>query len=355
MKDKCGEVYNRNLAEKSKLDELLKIELDALTGRNTFREGGAIVNSFYDLIDRFSADKIKSNKKKKNDSKTLGTLATYRVVKSRLEKFEKETRFPVNFGNLGERFFNKFTDWMAGEKFAPNTIQKTVKILKVFLKQAKKEGQLKDDYFLDFSYEGEKVDDVALDRNEIDRLYKYDFSRNTTLERVRDLFIFGCSTGLRISDFSNIQPHNIITVGGRKRIRIVTQKTKTTVEIPCDRYVLEIFKKYRANPNSLPETISDQKFNQYIKKAARAAGLTETSRKINDPEKELCDLISSRTCRKSLCTNLYKEGFPIAMLMQISGHASESSFLNYIRIRRSEAAETLEGFYAKRDAEKNGN
>ena len=50
------------------------------------------------------------------------------------------------------------------------------------------------------------------------------------------------------------------------------------------------------------------------------------------------ELISSHTGRRSFCTNMYKRGLPTLMIMSISGHKTEKSFLKYIKVRQEEHA-----------------
>jgi integrase len=50
------------------------------------------------------------------------------------------------------------------------------------------------------------------------------------------------------------------------------------------------------------------------------------------------DLITSHTGRRSFCTNMYKRGLPTLMIMSISGHKTEKSFLKYIKVRQEEHA-----------------
>jgi len=100
-------------------------------------------------------------------------------------------------------------------------------------------------------------------------------------------------------------------------------------------------------PDSLP-TISNQKFNDYIKFVAQLAGLTET-RKITDTrgntENEniypLYQLVTSHCCRRSYATNMFKAGVPPMLIMSATGHRTETSFLKYIRANNEDKAKLL--------------
>ena len=164
---------------------------------------------------------------------------------------------------------------------------------------------------------------------------------NKKLEEVRDHFIFGAWVGLRFSDFSNIKTENIIQIDGDYFIKMITQKTKELVIIPCNPVVMEIFDKYADRPNKLPKTISNQKFNYYIKDVCKLAEFNEKGRVSSRPKDILAELVSSHTARRSFATNYYLQGFPTIDLMKITGHKTERSFLKYIRVSKLDTAKRL--------------
>lgn len=123
-----------------------------------------------------------------------------------------------------------------------------------------------------FSFSEIDIDAVYLSDQEIQKLYKFEL-KNKTMEKIRDLFVFGCYVGLRYSDYSNVKPENIIIENGEYYIKLITQKSKELVYIPYNPVVLDIFTKYSNNPNKLPATITEQAFNRYIKKVMRMAEL----------------------------------------------------------------------------------
>jgi integrase len=74
------------------------------------------------------------------------------------------------------------------------------------------------------------------------------------------LFLIGCYTGLRYSDYSNIKPENIDIKNNLLKIK--TKRQDTTVAIPLHTVVNSILKKYNY---VLPKSISNQKTNDYLK------------------------------------------------------------------------------------------
>ncbi|WP_315820979.1 site-specific integrase [Paraflavitalea speifideaquila] len=163
-----------------------------------------------------------------------------------------------------------------------------------------------------------------------------------TLDRVRDLFMIGCYTGLRVSDYNNIKPHHI----KGKYIDLYQRKTGERVVIPIHNTVKTIIAKYGGQT---PPKISDQKINQYIKEICKLAEITETIEKqqTKGGEKvasvlEKWQLVTSHTARRSFATNMTKQGIPIQLIMKITGHKKESVFLKYIKLSALEYAEILQ-------------
>jgi integrase len=275
------------------------------------------------------------------------TIKIYNTLKNNLEAFKKEKRYNLSFENIDLAFFEDYKDYMTFEKkYATNTLSKHIRVLKSIMNDAV-ERELTKTAFIGKRYKAktEQTETVYLDKAELKRLYELDLSKETRLERVRDLFIVGCWTGLRFSDFNDISPKNI----KGDFIEIKTQKTKKTVIVPIHSYVREIMKKYVGKTeNSLPPTISNQKMNEYLKDIAKEAKFNELiSLQFTKAGKEVItnvpkySLISSHTARRSFATNMYLDNFPTISIMAITGHTTESSFMKYIRVTPKEHAEKL--------------
>ena len=162
------------------------------------------------------------------------------------------------------------------------------------------------------------------------------------MERVRDLFILGCYTGLRFSDFTQIVKENILE--GNK-IKIRTQKTNELVVIPVHPFVKEILEKYDGN---IPAPISNQKMNEFLKKVGEEAEIKEMIMSsitrggiMERNTTEKYNLITTHTARRSFATNLYLADVPAITIMKITGHKTDKSFLRYIRISQEENANKL--------------
>ena len=153
-------------------------------------------------------------------------------------------------------------------------------------------------------------------------------------------------TGCRFSDLEKIGKTDIKD----GFITFRQQKTNAKVTIPLHPVVLEILEKYEFD---LHEPISNQRFNAYVKEVAKKAEINtpETiTRTVGGSLKSEVylkhDLISSHTGRRSFCTNMYKRGLPTLMIMSISGHKTEKSFLKYIKVTQAEHAAMMKKAWA---------
>ena len=226
-----------------------------------------------------------------------------------------------------------------------NSVGKYTKTLKTFLNDATERN-----YNTNLAYKSKKfkshnkpTEQIYLTENELTALYNVDLSNNKRLDKVRDLFIIGCYTALRFSDFSRIKKDNIIENG--KILKFRTQKTDEVVYIPIHYRVSEIFKKY---DNNILPSISNQKMNAYIKEVGKLAGIDtiiikkETKGNLSiDKKYKKYELITTHTARRSGATNLYLNKVKPIDIMQITGHKTETAFMRYIRISKLENAKRL--------------
>jgi integrase len=359
----CKVAYNNELKNGIPINSTLKKYLDDYINQNEEDDNKP---SFHKLLNRFISGEIQHKGKEKSPN----TIKTYKTLQGHLLAFERVKKFVIDYNTIDLNFLYKYTSFLrsdysdaitasiADEKIkktlkslpiGQNAIAKDVQILKTVMKKAVTLGESKNLWHEheEFVAERNETDAVYLSEAEIISVFNYDLSHNKRLEGVKDLFVFGCFVGLRFSDYSNVKPEHITTVDGELYIKMITQKTGDLVVIPCNPIVKQIFEKYASNANKLPNAISNQKFNDYIKEVCGLVGLDEKGRLATDPTKPLCDCISSHTARRSFATNFYLEGFPVIDLMKITGHRTEKAFMRYIRHTKLDAAKRLNAHIKK--------
>lgn len=353
LQNECEAAYRKELKNGIPQPETLKKYLIYFLNQNKEDPNRP---TLFKLIDRFTNNEIYH----RGQSKSSNTLKKYKTVLNHLKEFEVKKKYPINFESITLDFFYKYLVFLKEKNLKPNSIAKDIQVIKTFMNEAFDLGFTKNvqHKHRKFAAAWVPVDSVYLTENQVINLYNYDLSKNKKLEQVRDLFVFGCFTGLRFADYSSVKPENIISLKDDSSdkqelfIKIVTKKTGEEVVIPCDPIVLKLFEKYKANPNRLPTSISNQKFNEYIKNACKEAKLEEKGLLVGEPDKELWECISSHSARRSFATNYYLQGFPTIDLMKITGHRTEKAFLTYIKVSKLDAAKRLSLHIKKRWSEK---
>ena len=176
-----------------------------------------------------------------------------------------------------------------------------------------------------------KSDTVYLNTDEIRELQTLDLTRDPRYDRVRDMFVIGCYTGLRFSDLTKITPQHI----ENGMIELSRSKTGKAVFIPMANDVVNILAKYN---NTLPK-ISNQKYNEYLYEVCKKSELLQKEITVNEIKggkkftitKPKHDFVCSHTARRSFATNEYKAGdLEISEIMALTGHKTEKSFYKYI-------------------------
>lgn len=270
-------------------------------------------------------------------------------------EFSSKRKKPLNFEDIDLEFYNDFTAFLTtGKEFSINTIGKHIKTLKTILNEAVERGLTDNIKFKSkkFAVLKQESDSVYLNNEELKLIQNLDLSNNTKLEKVRDLFLIGCFTGLRFSDFTNIKPENITG----DLLTIETIKTGQKVSIPIHEAIKPIFQKYMERENKpLPRTLSNQKMNEYIKELCRKVNPLNEFVSIKENKAGVTyftkyqkfELITTHTARRSFATNNFKSGLSSQVIMAITGHKTEKSFLTYIKVTPSENAEIMRLHWAK--------
>ena len=238
------------------------------------------------------------------------------------------------FDDITYSFCEDFIEWMSAKDLCANTRGSHVKFVKAAMNEAFKNKLHTNEDFRTFRKEMEQVDAVYLTNEEVTKIAELPLCG--AYKMARDLFILGCHTGMRFSDYSRLSMADI----SDGVIHFITQKCKTPVDIPAHPRVLKILESYGGTaPKMTP-----QKFNLYIKDVCKEAGITESVlvRKSGKHTRyEKWELVSSHTARSTGLTNMYKAGIPTYRCMMISGHKTEQVFLTYLRITQEENAQYL--------------
>lgn len=265
------------------------------------------------------------------------------MTMDKLNDFSKKHKYHIDYSNINLTFYGKFKAYCKGLRLkdgsvglSKNTLGGHINRLKMFLNHAKAEGWNKFEYYKNTSFKVDKETKkvVSLTENEVNKVAELELSDRqkdangiNRLELSRDLFVLGCETGLRYSDYSKINRKSIVEVvdGYNLDLRTIkTQKTKEEVVLPLSNLVMDILIKYNFN---VPKAPTNQKLNENLKTLMKLAEIDKS--------------ISTHSARRTFCTTHYHAKTPISWIMAMSGHRTETEFFKYIGVNLVENAEKV--------------
>jgi integrase len=325
--ERLKEMFDKDFRQEQKRKEPKKIDL------NTYIEN---------YIKELETGKRLTEKDKKRYSP--GTIKNFKGFQVQFNNYQNEKHKKLNFENITIDFYNDYTGYFTQKDYSLNTIGRHVKNLKTIMRAARDEG-LHQNNEIDrkhFKILKTDVDSIYLTEKEIQDIYKLDLAKEPVLDLTRDIFLVGCYTAQRFSDYSRINKTHIRELeNGTRIIELRQQKTGERVIIPIKPELLQILKKYNYN---LPKTY-EQKINENIKKVGSKAKITD-KQEIETIKGGLTvkntisknQLIKTHTARRTGATLMYLSGIPSIDIMKITGHKTEREFLKYIKVTKEQTA-----------------
>tara|TARA_R110000744_G_scaffold380133_1_gene499900 strand:+ start:499 stop:1749 length:1251 start_codon:yes stop_codon:yes gene_type:complete len=315
---------------------------------NPPKEGKQIPKDLINYID-FYIDYRKHEVKKASQKK-------FNVIKHKLQRLEKFRKKQILIADVNDNFKNEFVGYCKNELYSPNTIQRELAIIKTFCKHARFLGIETHSQLDSLRLDKAKVEKIYLTLEDLAKIENITKKQLTdSLDNAKDWLIISCYCGQRISDFMRFTDEQIRIEDGKPLLEFTQKKTNKLTTIALHPKVLEILNKRNGK---FPYAISDQKYNDYIKKVCELAELNqlvlgsknlETApnskvyRKKTGTYKKY-DLVTSHIGRRSFATNFYGI-IPTTHLINMTNHSTEAMFLNYIgKSNKDLAKETFKYF-----------
>ena len=304
----------------------------------------ALPCDFFQVFDDFVEDCGRQN------NWTDSTFEKFAAVKNHLTNF----REGLTFEFFDERGLNDYVGYLRDVKEMRNTtIGKQLSFLKWFLRWAFKKGvhqnNAYDSYKPKLKSTQKKI--IFLTWDELNRLreFKIPFNKQA-LERVRDVFLFQCFTGLRYSDVFNLRRSDIKD----DHIEVTTVKTSDSLIIELNNHSKAILDKYKdvafEDDKVLP-VITNQKMNDYLKELAEMAGIDEPIRQTYYKGNERIDevtpkyaLLGTHAGRRTFICNALALGIPPQVVMKWTGHSDYKAMKPYIDIADDIKANAMSKF-----------
>ncbi|MDO5979183.1 tyrosine-type recombinase/integrase [Flavivirga spongiicola] len=290
----------------------------------------------------------------KKNSLANQTLKNYNVVKKLLIRYENSVGYKIKILDIDLSFKNQFEKYCLEQGYANNTISRAIHSVKTICLHARYNG-------LETSYQLEKVklkevkvENIYLSFDDLEKIEKADLNAEYLIN-ARDWLIISCYLGQRISDLLRFNSNDIREEKGKPLIEFTQKKTGKIMTVPLHPKVIEVLKKKNGE---FPRTISEQKYNSYIKTVCQEAKLKEKvkgSKKVETFEGskkyrkltgiyEKWELVSSHIGRRSFATNFYGK-IPTSYLIYVTGHSTEKMFLSYIGKSNKDLAMEITNYF----------
>ncbi|MFD1292396.1 tyrosine-type recombinase/integrase [Lutibacter holmesii] len=297
----------------------------------------------------------------RKDEVTTASKVKFNVIKHKMERLQLSLNKTLFINDINQDFKSDFVKYYKLESYSQNTAQRELNIIKTFCKYARSKGVEVHPELDALKLEKEKTVKIYLSFEELEKIENADLEKDYLIN-ARDWLIISCYTGQRVSDFMRFNKEMIRlekdNEGNEKSlIEFVQKKTNKKMTIPLHNKVLELLSKRNGD---FPRPISDQRYNEFIKKVCEVAEINEQiegKKQLNisnDPKISKirnvegvypkCDLVTSHIGRRSFATNFYGD-IPTTLLINVTGHSTETMFLNYIGKSNKDLAMALTKYF----------
>ena len=290
-----------------------------------------------------------------------------------LVAYQDTNNMYLDWEDLTLSFFNRFKAYLLSKKLTTNTVVTYLNRLRTILRDAKKLHYTANDDFniSDWYPENEEVDNVYVTTERIMQLYNapldnqkwlfeqidklpltdnekegekgfFKFKKHRQwLMDARDIFVVGCLTGQRYSDYIRISTEMYYHIGNRTFIHLKQEKTGKEVYIPLNPIIDTILKR---NDGHIP-FMQRAKLTRDIRICGMFLGWNEPvtvhisqGNMTFTKQIPFCDMLKSHTCRRSFATNAYRANIPLSAIMTVTGHSSEEMLRRYLKLSTKERA-----------------
>lgn len=323
------------------------------------------------LFSAFIRDTETGKRLKKNGERIKkDSIQNYKYVLQNLIEFEEKTGFGLRIcdanklnhreylseKNYWKKFYKKYTDFLYKKGCYDNYVGQNIKVIRTFFNYLKNDKDFATGDFQRLFYvRKEEVDILVLSPEQLKFfIHNKEFEASLTpgLRRIKDIFVFGCTTGLRYSDIFLLTNKNFELQDNQWYLKIKSKKTKTFSFIKLPDYAATIYLNHR--PRSVKKAVFDSislfNFNKSIKTLGERAEFTQpvnwSREKMGRSEglkraqtasvTRFCDKMSSHMMRRTAITTLLILGMPEHLVRKISGHSHGSaSFNRYVHYAQS--------------------
>ncbi|AYN69781.1 site-specific integrase [Euzebyella marina] len=291
---------------------------------------------------------LKYHARKIENTLASGTIRNFGITEKYVNRFltKKLRTSDIYLKQLNYKFIADFETFLIGfyptghpKAMSHNTVMKHLQRLRKIITLAYHLEWIEKDPFIRWKPNFEKKQREFLSDNELSNLENYFFPLER-LERVRDLFVFSCYTGISYADMVKLTSDNIILGIDESRWIVTTrQKTKTPVKVPLLDKAESILEKYAEHPvtmvsGTLLPVLTNEKINLYLKEIAHAVGIKKN--------------LTFHMARHTFATTVtLSNGVPIETVSKLLGHTKIATTQIYARVLDNKISKDMKILRAK--------
>lgn len=322
--------------KKAMMDALPSLEELKISFNIAFKgkEKEVITNDFFLLFDTF----ISKRKETRNWEKSM--VEAFKRLRDLIKEYDSD----ISLTSLSEEKMNGIVNKLS-ETMYNDSIIKRLFYLKQFVHWAQGEGYPvhKDFFNYDIKLPKVKKDVRFIYPDELDRIMKLDLEAGSTIEQVRDCFVFACHTALRHSDLMQLTHENIIPrkdSPGEYEIKKLTEKDDDVVYYKLSKVAKDIYLKYKDKKfkkGLLLPVLSNQKYNDYLKQIGEMAKLEGKWIDYEYKGKKKITVTTARTklashvARRTFIVTAYNEGVPLDLIALVTSHNDVKAMKPYLK------------------------
>ncbi len=304
--------------------------------RNAYQGVGNEYETLLRAFDKFIAD----FGKRVGKDRAASTHLRYRIVRNHVANFIEAyyKRKDMAMKELNEDFIRQFEIYLRTEhSLTSSGIWTYTTPLKMLVTRAHTNGHLHRNPFAQYRISPNVRERQFLTEGELQTMINHPFD-NPTLAKIRDVFVFGCLTGISWIDIKHLTTDNLVQVGGSWWIVAKRKKTNIPFKVKLLDSALEIIERYEPTRKSgrLFQLYANPYTNRTLKVIAEECG-------INKP-------ISFHCSRHSFATLALSNGMPIESVSKILGHTKITTTQIYAKVTTEKLDKDISAFGEKLEA-----
>ncbi|WP_373136366.1 phage integrase SAM-like domain-containing protein [Bacteroides sp. HPS0048] len=322
----------------------------------------------WNFLNRFCEEIKSGNRLNGHNRYAPGTVKAWFSFRKLYDQFDRKHRF--TWYQIDRAFVTKFFVFMEKNDYMVSAQNKYLVDLRAIVNYAYLDGIHDNDRAMQY-FSKKKIEDddkaieIYLTETELQALYEMPLSGKQ--DEVRDIFLVGCYTCQRVSDYNDIDKDCFTTTAkGTPVILLIQKKTRNEVKIPIMNPNLKaICEKYSYNLPSVVDVILNRYIKDILKKLSETTPslgkkvttkLTMKQKQLEENDKLVVErnekgevimprynCVTTHTARRSGITNMYlTHKYTIIQMMHVSGHKTQKTFMDYIKLSSDEIADEID-------------